>query len=54
MPLVKPITIDTGMKRISPPIRVMPIASSSTPEATVQTMRLATPYCTTMAYTMTM
>ncbi len=49
MPLVKPMTIDTGMKRMSPPSRATPIASSSTPEATVQMMRLATPYCTTIA-----
>ena len=49
IPLVKPITIDTGMKRMSPPRRVTPIASSRTPEATVQISRLATPYCTTIA-----
>ena len=49
MPLVKPMTIETGMKRMRPPRRAMPIASSSTPDATVQMMRLATPYCTTIA-----
>ena len=48
MPLVKPITIDTGMKRIRPPSRSAPIAKSSTPAATVQTIRFATPYCATM------
>jgi hypothetical protein len=36
------------------PIRVTPIARRSTPAAIVQTIRLATPYCATMPYTMTM
>ncbi len=43
MPLVKPMTIDMGMKRMSPPRRPRPIASSRTPAAIVHTTRLATP-----------
>ena len=43
MPLVKPITIDTGMSRIRLPMRRAPIANSRTPEAAVAISRFATP-----------
>ena len=36
MPLVKPMTMLTGMNRMSPPMRSRPIANSSTPAASVQ------------------
>ena len=45
MPLVKPVTTDTGMKRIHVPIWKRPIRNSITPAIIVQRSRLATPYC---------
>ena len=49
MPVVKPITIDTGTKRTSVPMRSAPIAKSSTPAIIVAISRLATPYFSAMA-----
>jgi hypothetical protein len=43
MPLVKPITIDTGTKRTNCPRRNKPIANSSTPASMVAISRLASP-----------
>ena len=43
MPVVNPITIETGMNRISVPSRSAPIAKSSTPAIMVAMSRLATP-----------
>ena len=43
MPLVNPITIDTGMKRIRLPSRSAPMANSSTPAPMVAISRLDTP-----------
>ena len=37
MPLVNPMTIETGMKRMSPPILVRPMTSSSSPAPIVHT-----------------
>ena len=54
MPLVKPITIDTGMKRMRLPSRSAPMRKSRKPAPIVQIARLATPYCATMPYTITM
>ena len=45
MPLVNPMMIATGMKRISDPIRVRPMMKSSTPAITVEIIRFARPYC---------
>jgi len=49
MPLVKPITTDSGMKRIMLPRRRAPIANSITPDIIVAISRLATPRSATMA-----
>ena len=43
MPLVKPMTIETGIRRTSAPSLSQPRASSSTPASTVAISRLATP-----------
>ena len=50
MPAVKPITIDTGMKRTRLPRRNAPIANRSTPAIMVAIKRLATPYFSAMLY----
>ena len=54
MPLVKPITTATGMKRTRVPSLNRPIANSITPDMAVAMIRLARPYRSTMPYTMTM
>ncbi|GAB1459214.1 hypothetical protein MASR2M50_09880 [Thauera sp.] len=54
MPLVKPITTDSGMKRIMLPRRSAPMANSSTPDIIVAMSRFCTPWSTTIAYTMGM
>ena len=43
MPLVKPMTTATGMKRISVPSRISPMTNSITPDKAVAMMRLASP-----------
>ena len=43
MPLVKPMMMATGMKRISEPTRVRPMMNSSTPAMMVESSRLARP-----------
>ena len=44
MPFVKPITIDTGMNLMKPPILKRPIRKRMTPEPSVASMRLLKPY----------
>ena len=43
MPLVKPITTATGMKRIKVPRRNSPIKNNSTPDMAVAKIKLARP-----------
>ena len=43
MPLVKPITTATGIKRIKVPKRSRPMASSMRPDMAVATIKLAKP-----------
>ncbi len=49
MPLVKPMTTDSGMKRIMLPRRSAPIANSRMPDIIVAISRFCTPWSTTMA-----
>ena len=48
MPLVKPITTATGMKRIRVPSLSRPMANNNTPDMAVAKIRLATPWRSTM------
>ena len=54
MPLVKPITTATGMKRISTPMCNTPISSNQKPDIKVASISPSMPCCNTMPYTMTM
>ena len=48
MPAVKPITMETGIKRTRFPMRNAPIANSNTPAIMVAISRFATPYFSAM------
>ena len=45
MPFVKPITIETGMKRMRPPSLKSPIRKRMKPEPKVANIRFESPYC---------
>ncbi len=49
MPLVKPMTMATGTKRTSVPIRSAPMAKSNAPAIIVAMSRSGTPYLSAMA-----
>ena len=53
MPLVKPMMIATGIKRIKLPTLNSPMVTNNMPAKNVESIKLATPYRSTMAYTIT-